>query len=270
MTIVITWSSMALNIVVCVKETYDVDHIKVDSATLDPILQGIPVEIEEMSKNALEAAIQLKEKHGGKVIAVSVAGSKTIKKSLKEALAMGADEALIINHDFEEFNPAATALALSHGIKSVDGVNIVMMGEGSADNYSGQVGPRVAHLLDMPVASYVCGIEMESEKLKCTRDLEDCFEIDELPLPSVVTVTNEINEPRLPSLTQILKASKKPVKEIGLELPKDALDSAIGSTRTIKNKAPRQDRKRIKLEGALDETIPELIAALSKEGFVGR
>jgi electron transfer flavoprotein beta subunit len=262
-----------MNIAVCVKETFDVDHIKVDSATLDPILHGIPVEIEEMSKNALEAAIQLKEKHGGKIVAVSVAGSKTIMKSMKEALAMGADEALIITHDFKEFNPAATALVLSHGIKSIGDIDLVMMGEGSADNYSGQVGPRVAQLLGMPIASYVCGIELESEKLKCTRDLEDCFEINELPTPSVVTVINEINEPRLPSLTQILKASKKPVKEVALDslgLPKEALDSAIGSSKTIKNKAPRLDRKRIKLEGELEEAIPELISTLSKEGFVGR
>jgi electron transfer flavoprotein beta subunit len=264
---------MALNIIVCVKETYDVDHIKIDSTTSAPILQGIPVEIEELSKNALEAAIQLREKHGGKVTAVTVANSKTIKKSIKEALAMGADEALIINHDFKEFNPAATALALSHGIKSIGDIGIVMMGEGSADNYSGQVGPRVAQLLGMPMASYVCNIEMESEKLRCTRDFEDCIEINELPMPSVVTVTNEMNEPRLPSLTQILKASKKPVKKVpigALDVPNDLLDSALGSTKTLRNKAPRLERKRIKLEGELDEVIPELISALSKEGFVGR
>lgn len=259
-----------MNIIACVKETYDVDHIKVDSSTMDPILQGIPVEIEELSKNALEGAIRLKEKHGGKVIAVTVAGSKTIMKSMKEALAMGADEALVMTHEFKDFNPAATALALSHGIKSIGGFDLVLMGEGSADNYSGQVGPRVSLLLGMPIASYVCGIELESGKVRCTRDLEDCYEVDELPLPSVVTVTNEINEPRLPSLTQILKASKKPVKEIPLDLPKDALDSTLASTRIIRNKAQKQDRKRIKLEGDLDKTIPELIAALSKEGFVGR
>lgn len=264
---------MALDIIVCVKETYDVDHIKVDGTTLDPILHGIPVEIEEMSKNALEAAIQLREKHGGKVIAVTVAGSKTIMKSMKEALAMGADEALIITHDLKEFNPAATALAVSHGIKTIGNVDLVTMGEGSADNYSGQVGPRVAQLLGMPIASYVCAIELESEKLKCTRDLEDCFEINELPLPSVVTVTNEINEPRLPSLTQILKASKKPVKEVALDslnVPKEILESAIDSSKTIRNKAPKLDRKRIKLDSELDKAIPELVSTLSKEGFVGR
>jgi electron transfer flavoprotein beta subunit len=194
-------------------------------------------------------------------------------KSMKEALAMGADEALVIKHDFDEFNPAATSLALANGVKGIGGIDLVLMGEGSSDNYSGQVGPRVAQLLGMPIASYVCGIELESDKLKCTRDLEDCFEINELPTPSVVTVTNEINEPRLPSLTHILKASKKPVKEVTLDslgLTKETMDSAIESTKTIKNKAPRLDRKRIKLEGELDEAIPELVSTLSKEGFVGR
>jgi len=261
-----------MNIIACVKETFDIDHIKIDSATLEPILQGIPVEIEELSKNALEAAVQLKEKHGGKVTAITLAPPKTIKRSIKEALAMGADEAFIITHNGQDMNPAATALALAHGIRAYGSFDLVIMGEGSADNYSGQVGARVAEILKLSLTSYVCEIEPKDGKLLCTTDLEDCYEIIETALPSIVTVTNEINEPRLPSLTHILKASKKPVKEVPLDtldIPKDLLNSALESTKIVRNKAPRLDRKRIKFEGELDEVVSSLVSALSKEGFIG-
>jgi electron transfer flavoprotein beta subunit len=263
---------LALNIIVCVKETYDIDHIKIDSATMEPVLQGIPVEIEDLSKNALEAAVRLKEEHGGKVTAVSLASSNTIKKSIKEALAMGADEALIITHEFKDMNPAATALALAHGIKTLDGHDLVLMGEGSADNYSGQVAPRVATTLGLPLASYACKIEFAEGKLVCTSDLDDFLETVEVVLPSVVSVTNEINEPRLPSLKEILGASKKPVKEVdvnSLGIDSALLDSVLKGTSVVRNKAPKLERKRIKLEGEPDEIVSGLISALSKEGLIG-
>jgi len=264
---------MALNIITCVKETYDVDHIKIDSTSLDPILQGIPVEIEDLSKNALEAAVQLKEKHEGKVTVVSVASPKTIKKSMKEALAMGADEGFVVTHEIQDLNPAATALVLAHGLKSLGNFDLIVMGEGSADNYSGQMAPRVAEILGLPLVSYVCGIEVKDTKLLCATDLEDCYEIVEVSTPSIVAVTNEINEPRLPSLTHILKASKKPMKDVGLDtlgLSKELLDSAQSSTKIVRNKAPRVERKNIKFEGEPDEVLSNLISALSKDGYIGR
>jgi electron transfer flavoprotein beta subunit len=263
---------VALNMIVCVKETYDIDHIKIDSATMEPVLHGIPVEIEDLSKNALETAVRLKEEHGGNVTAVALSSSNTVKKSITEALAMGADDALIITPGCKDMNPAATALALAHGIRTLDDSDLVLTGEGSADNYSGQVGPRVAMILGLPFASYACKIELVENKLVCTSDLDEYLETVEVVLPSVVSVTNEINEPRLPSLKDILRASKKPVKEVdigSLGIDAGLLESALNCTSVVRNKAPKLERKRIKLEGDHDEMVSGLISSLSKDGLIG-
>ena len=87
------------------------------------------------------------------------------------------------------------------------------MGEGSADNYSGQVGPRLAEILGLPQVTYVSSLEVENDTIKAVRNLDDCFENVEVGTPAVVSVVSEINEPRIPSVTQILKAGKKP-KEV--------------------------------------------------------
>ncbi len=121
--------------------------------------------------------------------------------------------------------------------------------------------------------SYTCKVELEGDKLLCTSDLEESYEIYETPLPALVTVTNEINEPRLPSLTHILRASKKPMKEIAFSsmgIAEDSFARVLASTKIVSNKAPKLERKRLKFEGELEEVVPELVSALSKDGYVGR
>lgn len=252
-----------MHIVTAVKEAVDIDHIKIDSATLEPVLHLAPLEIEELSKNALEAAIQLKEKHGGKVTALSFSG-ETIRKTIKEALAMGADEGVVVISE-EEPSTEATVGVLVAVLKGME-FDILILGEGSADNYSSQVGPRIGEALNMPLATYARQVEITDEGLRCVRDLEEYREVVALPFPSVITVTNEINEPRLPSLPAIMKASKKPVKEIHvneLGIPEESLRSAVEMK---SNKAPVIDRKRVVFEG--DEAVSQMAATIAKE--VGR
>jgi electron transfer flavoprotein beta subunit len=142
------------------------------------------------------------------------------------------------------------------------------MGEGSADNYSGQVIGRVAELLDLPQITYVRELSVEGNRLHATRDLEDALEIVEADLPAVVSATSELNTPRLPPLTAILKASKKPVTTWS---PSDlGLDAQVGSNaalvKTLSNLAPEQERKQVLLEGDTDKAVDDLIQALQKEG----
>jgi electron transfer flavoprotein beta subunit len=250
----------SMHIVAAVKEAVDVDHIKIDSTTLEPVLHLAPLEIEELSKNALEAAIQLKEEHGGKVTALSFS-RETIRKTIKEALAMGADESIIVMSE-EEPSTDVTVGVLAAVLKGIE-FDILILGEGSADNYSCQVGPRMGEALDMPLATYVRQVEIMDEGLRCVRDLEEYHEVVALPFPSIITVTNEINEPRLPSLPAIMKASKKPVKEIHvneLGIPEESLRSTVEMK---SNKAPVVDRKRVVFEG--EEAVSEMAATIAKE-----
>ncbi len=251
-----------MHIVAAVKEAVDIDHIKIDSATLEPVLHMAPLEIEELSRNALEAAIQLKEKHGGKVTALSFS-KKTIRKTIKGALAMGADEGIIVMSE-KDHSTDVTASILASALKGVE-FDLLVLGEGSADNYSGQVGPRMSEALDMPLATYVREVEIVEGGLRCVRDLEDHQEVVTLPFPSVITVVNEMNEPRLPSLPAILKASKKPVREIQikeLDIPDDSLRPTM---ETKSNKAPAVDRKKVVFGGELDEAVSDMAAAIARE-----
>ena len=256
-----------MNILVCVKQTVDLQQVRIRKETREPVLENIPLTIGNIDKNALEEAVRIRDKVGGKVIAVS-AGSEQLTDTMKEALAMGADEAImVISADFEGADSGVAAAALAKAIAKVEDFGIILLGEGSADNYSGQVGPRLAELLDLPQVTYVKALEVDNDTLKATRNLDDCFETVEVGLPVLVSVVSEINEPRIPSVTQILKAGKKPKQVFK---PADLEMEITKSISTLSNLAPEQDRKRVLFQEGADQDVASLVAALEAEGLVRR
>lgn len=257
-----------MNIIVCVKQTVDLQQIRIRKETREPVLDNIPLVIGNIDKNALEEALRIKEKVGGKIVAVSV-GSDKLDDTIKEALAMGADEAILVEApELDGAESAVAAQALAQAIKKTEGFDLIIMGEGSADNYSGQVGPRVAEILDLPQVTYVKSLEVEGNTLKAVRSLDDCLETVTVDLPAVVTVVSEINEPRIPSVTQILKAGKKPKQVFG---PADlGIDAAAKKVQVLSNLAPEQERKRIIFKEGADKDVANLVSALETEGLVRR
>ena len=251
-----------MHIVVGVKQSIDVDQIKIDPKTLEP-LPDYPLKLDDLSKNALEEAIRIKEKFGGKVTALTLDGGK-VGEAVKEALAIGADEAKVILSNGEFLDTATTAAAIAKVIESLGHVDLILFGYASIDSYTGQVGPRVAEILALPVVTLVREIKFENGRLIATRDLEDCIEEVEVTLPCVLTVTNEINEPRLPSLAQILGARKKPVEEI--RLSELGLEAKSG-IEILSNRAPKIERKR-KVYLDVDKAVKEIVSELTKEGVL--
>jgi electron transfer flavoprotein beta subunit len=185
---------------------------------------------------------------------------------------MGADEAVLLNDPaFAGGGSASTAAILAAAIRRIGKCDLILMGEGSADNYSGQVIGRVAEILDLPQITYVRELSVEGNRLRATRDLEDALEIVEADLPAVVSVTSELNTPRLPSLPAILKASKKPMQtfppaDLGLDPSKFGVNAAL--TQTLSNLAPEQERKQVLFEGDVDNAVDELVKALKKESVL--
>jgi electron transfer flavoprotein beta subunit len=147
-------------------------------------------------------------------------------------------------------------------IQRIENVGLILFGEGSGDNYSGQVGSRVAEILGLPQICYACKVEVTGKTARITRALEDCEELLEVELPVVVTVVASINEPRIPSVIQILKAAKKP-KEI-LELDELNL-TGNKEILTKSNLSPVMERKLLETK-----TVEELVNALEAEGLIGR
>jgi electron transfer flavoprotein beta subunit len=253
------------------KQVVDLQQIRIKRDTREPILEGLPLLFGDMDKNALEEAVRIKEKQGAKVSVLSV-GSAKLKETVLEALAMGADDAtLIIDPACDGSGPAATSLALAEAVKKIGSYDLILVGEGSTDNYSGQTGSRVAEILGIPQITYVRELKVEGDAITAVRDLEDTLQVVKASPPVVISVTSEINKPRRAPLTQILRASRKPMtiwtlKD--LEIDSEKLGSAASALQVMSNLAPEQERKGTIFEGDVDETVGKLADALRKEGAI--
>jgi len=257
-----------MNIVVCMKQVVDLQQIRIKRDTREPVLEGLPVLFGDMDKNALEEAVRLKEKHGGKVTVLSV-GSAKLKETVLEALAMGADEALIvIDPVCDGSDSAATAVVLAESVRKIGQYDVILAGEGSADNYSGQTGSRLAEILGIPQITYVRELTIEGNTITATRDMEGALEVVQATTPLIISVTSEINKPRRAPLTQILRASRKPLNVCTLKDLGIPIEKATPVVQILRNIAPEQERKHIIFEGEPDETVAKLTEALRKEGAI--
>ncbi|HEC89188.1 MAG: electron transfer flavoprotein subunit beta [Thermoplasmata archaeon] len=251
-----------MKIIVCAKQVVDASEMKIDPNTKKPILAGLERKVNDIDKNAVEEAIKIKEKHGGSITVITV-GESDARERLKELLAMGADEAILIPAD-GDYNVITELLAAA--IKKIGEYDIILCGEASTDMFSGQVGPRLAGLLGIPQITYAHTLTVEKDKVIGERNLGDKSVTIESTMPVVVTVTKEINEPRLPSLMQILGSANKPIHEWSGEslgvTPKSMVE-------TISLEGVSMKRKNIVFEDASDENIEKLVDNLLKEGVVG-
>lgn len=257
-----------MHVIVCMKQVVDLQQIRIKRDTREPVLDGLPVLFGGFDKNALEEAVKIKEKHGGKVTVLSV-GSGKLKDTVLEALAMGADEAcIVVDPACEGSDTGASALTLAKAIEKI-AFDLILVGEGSADNYSGQIGSRIAEILNVPQVTYVRELSIEGNTITAVRDVEGALEIVKAQMPLVISVTSEINKPRRAPLAQILRASRKPLRswtftDIGIDESKVGLSAS--AVQVVTNLAPQQERKGVIFEGDVDETVGKLVDALRKEG----
>jgi electron transfer flavoprotein beta subunit len=253
-----------MNIVVCAKQVVDVAEIKVDASTKKPILIGIPQKISDMDKNALEEAIKIKEKHGGKITVVTV-GAPDAKERMKELLAMGADEGVLIPPpDHADYHVIAHLLA--GAIQKIGAYDIILCGEASIDMFSSQMGPRLAGLLNIPQITYAQTINVENNKVLSERNLGEKAVSMESPFPVLITVTKESNQPRLPSLMAILASSSKPIHEWpATGVSQEAL---VPKVKTMDIKGIPMQRKNIIYQDDLDSSVSKLIDELGKAGVL--
>ncbi len=250
-------------IAVLVKMAPDVSQLKIDPATQAPKMEGLPWKVSDFDKHAVEAAVKLKEAgQADKIVAYTYNPGPTGGNLIKEPLAMGCDEAVVITGP--PTDGAGTSKVLAKAIEADGGADLVFAGEVSIDRVAGEVGSRVAALLGMPSLYNTQAIQgIEGGALLATRDAEQS-ETVKVPLPVACTMNDEINHPRLPALMQILQAGKKPIHNkttADLGLSDADLGVVMQATAMV---APKQDRKKVVLSG--DDAVGELVAALKKEG----
>ncbi len=231
-----------MDIVVCIKQIYDLSQIKVDTASKRPVTEGVARKLSDFDKNALEEAVRIKEKFGGKVLAL-IRGTND---AAKEALAMGADEAIVYNANADSLGTASLLAGIIRKMK----YDLIICGEASIDEYSFQIGPRLAQALGIPVLTYARKIELKNSEVIVERNLENRYEVVKALLPALITVTKEINEPRIPTLLQILGASKKKITEISPQKPEVGIE-------TLSTLAVEMKRKEVVLKDV--ETLAKAI-----------
>jgi electron transfer flavoprotein beta subunit len=208
---------MPLNMIVCAKQVPDPEapasSFKIDEAAKKMVpAPGVSAVISQFDELALEAALRIKDAHGEGKITILTMGPASAREVLKHGLAMGADEGVLLSDDaFGDSDSYSTAVALSAAIKKIGEFDLVLCGRQAADWDMGATGSAIAETLDMPSVSIAKAVEVKDGKVVVERVLSDGYETVEASLPCMVSISNEIGEPRYPKLQQIMLAARKEV-----------------------------------------------------------
>lgn len=209
--------------------------------------------------NALEIAAQLAASANGEVVAVSVGSTKIDdSKAKKNILSRGVSElAMIADDACADLDAFQTAGALKELVDGVSDWDLVICGDGSADNYAQQVDVQLAAALGLPFVNGVDNIEVGEGCIVCKRTLEDVIETVEVPLPAVISVTPDVAQPRIPGMKDILAAGKKPMATVA------AKSVAATTIETVECKAPQQAARKLEIaDASADGAIEKFAAAL--------
>jgi electron transfer flavoprotein beta subunit len=259
-----------VNIIVCIKQVPDTTDIKIDPETNTLIREGVESIINPFDLYAIEEAIRLKEKYGGKITAISM-GPPQVEKALREAVAIGIDEILLLtDRKFAGADTWVTSLTLSEAVKKLGDYDLLLFGQQAIDGDTAQVGPGVATHLGIPQTAFVKKIEsVENNKIIVQRLMEDGYDRIEMTLPAAITVVKEINEPRLPSLRGKRNAKKVELKSWNaddLQLEEDNIGLNGSPTQVIKIFSPELKKDGEKHELPSEELVEILYNKLKELG----
>ncbi|MBA7638609.1 Caffeyl-CoA reductase-Etf complex subunit CarD [subsurface metagenome] len=202
-----------MNMVVCVKQVIDPEappaSFKVDAASNKVVPPpGVPPVISPFDENAVEAALRIKDAHGGKITVISL-GINLLREVVKKPLSMGADELILLEDEaFAEGDSWATAYALAMAIKKIGEYDLVFCGRQAADWDAGQVGSGIAEMLELPSVTVARKVDITDGKAKVERATADGYEVVEVSLPALITVSNELGEARYPTMRGIMAAKR--------------------------------------------------------------
>ena len=264
-----------MKIFVCVKQVPGVSEVKINPKTNTLVREGILSILNPNDRNAIEIALTLKEKYTAEVIALSM-GPPQAEEILRETLAMGADKAyLLTDRAFAGADTLATSYTLALAIKKVldesdpEEKYLVICGAQAIDGDTGQVPPELAEELEIPQVAYVLNVELKKNKLIAERKFRAIeIVVIETNLPALISVLNDVNEPRYPSMAGIMKAHNKEIVHLD-SADLNADPSKIGlngsSTEVWKIFVPKRKGDRVILRGTIEEVVQKLCQNLKDD-----
>lgn len=257
----------SVKIVVCIKQVPDTAEIKIDPETNTLKREGVPSIINPFDLHALEAGVQIRESLGGTVTVLTM-GPPQAETALREAISMGADEAVLLSdRAFAGADTWATSYTLAKAIRKI-GPDIIFCGKQAIDGDTAQVGPETAEFLDIPHISYVKKIdEVTDSSVRVHRMMEEGYDVVRSGLPVLLTVVKELNVPRMPSLKGKIAAKKAVIRtmvkeDIGADESKVGLRGS--PTRVKRIFAPEARSGKTMIEGNPEEQAARLIEELKK------
>jgi electron transfer flavoprotein alpha/beta subunit len=261
-----------MDIVVCIKQVPETSAIPWDPTTGSLIRDGVEGILNPNDKNALEAALQIREQDGGTITALSM-GPCQAEDTLREALSMGVDKAILLNDNlFAGSDTLATSYALHLAIKRISRFDLILCGKESWDAMTAHVGPQLSELLNLPQLTYATEITIHTNSVTIKQKLEDGFRVLESPLPALITVEKEMNQPRIPSMESIMNAyrDKEVVvwshEHLGEDTARFGLKGSPTQSRAVYSKKMHKGNVTM-LEGKPDEVARNLVQILRQKGL---
>jgi len=265
---------MSLKIIVLIKQVPDIAKVKFDVEKGRIDRSSAEAEINPFDLNALEAAVQIKEKVGGNVLAISMGPPMAIK-ALMEAISRGADDAILLEDmKFAGADTWATSYTLARAIVKIGKPDLIFCGEKTVDGDTGQVGAEIAEQLNIPHVYYVSKIkDVTNNSIIVVTEMEDVSYSLETPFPALISVTKDVNKPRLPTLKGKMRSMKVQIKSWHCEDMLDVLEmdkiGYVGSPTSVNRVVvPKERRGEGKIFRSVDEAIPAILEAVKKEKVI--
>ncbi len=261
-----------MEIIVCIKQVPDSASVKIDPETNTLMRQGVPAIVNPFDMHALEAALQLKEIHGGTITVVTM-GPPQATEALRECVALGADKGVLVSdRAFGGSDTLATSYTLASAVRKLGKYDLIICGMQAIDGDTAQVGPSMAEQLEIAQLTFVSKVEINGDTVTVQREQDECYEVVEAKLPLLMTVVRSINDPRFPNVKGIMKAKKAKFDEFGLadlDVDETRLGLKGSPTKVSKIFSPpkRSDTVVIKKDTA-KEAVAELITRLKDAKIV--
>ncbi|MBQ4370435.1 MAG: electron transfer flavoprotein subunit beta/FixA family protein [Oscillospiraceae bacterium] len=263
-----------MKIIVCAKQVPDTNEVKIDPVKNTLIRDGVPSILNPDDANALEAALTVKDANPGTTVSVISMGPPQAMYMLRECIAMGADDAyLLSSRAFGGADTCATSTTLAAGIRKIGDYDIIFSGRQAIDGDTAQVGPQMGQRLGLPVVTYVQKVrELKEGSVIVERQLEDGYEVVEVPTPAVLTCVKELNEPRYMSVAGIIHACEdSPITvwdENDVELAPEQCGLTASPTKVLKSFTPPPKGKGEMLSGTVDEMAKALVGRLNEKHII--
>lgn len=262
-----------MKIIVCIKQVPDTNEVKLDPKTGTLIRDGVPSIINHDDKNALEEALRLKDRYKDVEITVLTMGPPQADVALREALAMGADRAVLVSdRAFAGADTWATSNTLTAAIKKLGHYDIIFCGRQAIDGDTAQVGPQVAEKLNLPQITYVKHLEVSGDTVIAHRALEDGYEVLSVKMPCLLTAIKELNAPRYPGIKGVFEAYREKTVEMmsakDLEIDPEIIGLNGSPTNVKRTFTPAPKGKGTLLDGCSKETVKDLFGRLKDKNII--